>query len=114
VTELRELDELPVMAEPDSGAVVDVDADSEAEAAPEARSRRLRPNELKRKRELQEQIEDLEDWITRINETLEELRDEAADMRVADLEAELLVAQEELGILHEEWQDLVGGPPIAG
>ena len=71
------------------------------------RKRRLRPKEERRKRELEERMEDTEDWIARIDETLEELRAEGDELRVSEMENERHVAQEELNALLEEWQELV-------
>ncbi len=85
----------------------DTEPDGTADAPDVPKSRRLRPNELRRKRELEERMEDTEDWIARISETLEELRAEGNNARAAELETEMVVAHEELNALLEEWQELV-------
>jgi ATP-binding cassette subfamily F protein 3 len=82
----------------------------EAAGAPEADSlpppRRLRPDELRRRRALQERIDDAEDWLARIHETLDELREEGNAPRAAEIEAEMAVAEEELNALLDELQEL--------
>jgi ATP-binding cassette subfamily F protein 3 len=64
-----------------------------------------RPREKRRRRELEEAILDAEDWLARVNETLEEADAREEDGR-ADLLAERAAAEEELAALLEALESL--------
>lgn len=94
--------EVPVLA----AAEAETPGEQASETQPPA-TRRLRPFELRRKQELDEHIEDTQDWIARIEEALEDVMAERNEARAAELTVELSLAQEELAALREEWQELV-------
>ncbi len=101
-------DETPAVVPPLPAELPPPELTTEEGGAAKPERRRLRPHEARQLRELAEQREDLEDWLARITETIDEFRVAGEDGRVEELLIEQQTAEEELAALIEVWTELTG------
>ncbi len=99
---------VPEIVPPLPAELPPVELTEESLEGAQAARRRLQPHEARKLRELAELREDLEDWLARIEETIDEFRVVGDFARVEELALEQHTAEEELAELLLEWAKLTG------